>query len=48
MRYEDAKKIKYLGRYRVKGDIVYVKGILIELAKNTVVIWTYTHKRLRL
>ncbi|ADQ39798.1 nucleic acid binding OB-fold tRNA/helicase-type [Caldicellulosiruptor acetigenus I77R1B] len=27
MKYEDAKKIKYLGRYLVKGDIVLVKGI---------------------
>ncbi|ADL41587.1 hypothetical protein COB47_0233 [Caldicellulosiruptor obsidiansis OB47] len=27
MKYEDAKKIRYLGRYLVKGDIVLVKGI---------------------
>lgn len=27
MKYEDVKKIKYLGRYFVKGDIVLVKGI---------------------
>jgi len=34
MRYEDAKKIKYLGRYRVKGDIVYVKGIFNRACKE--------------
>ncbi|ADQ08060.1 conserved hypothetical protein [Caldicellulosiruptor hydrothermalis 108] len=34
MKYEDAKKIKYLGRYRVKGDIVYVKGIFNRACKE--------------
>jgi len=27
MPYSEAKKIKYLGRYLVKGDTIYVKGI---------------------
>lgn len=27
LKYEDAKKIKYLGRYLIKGDIIWVKGI---------------------
>ncbi|WPX09075.1 hypothetical protein [Anaerocellum danielii] len=34
MRYEDAKKIRYLGRYRVKGDIVYVKGTFNRACKE--------------
>lgn len=34
MKYEDAKKIRYLGRYRVKGDIVLVKGIFNRACKE--------------
>jgi len=34
MKYEDAKKIKYLGRYLVKGDIVYAKGIFNRACKD--------------
>uniref|UniRef100_A0A7C5Z115 DNA-binding protein n=1 Tax=Caldicellulosiruptor owensensis TaxID=55205 RepID=A0A7C5Z115_9FIRM len=33
MKYEDAKKIKYLGRYRVKGDTILVKGTFFRSCK---------------
>lgn len=34
MKYEDARKIKYLGKHLVKGDIVFVKGILNRACKE--------------
>ncbi|WAM33959.1 hypothetical protein [Caldicellulosiruptor morganii] len=34
MRYEDARKIKFLGRHRVKGDIVFVKGTFNRACKQ--------------